>query len=63
MIISNKNGNTIYKSWRDNGVKISEEVEFRPYFYVLADEKEIPTYSLNKYTKVNLNTKKGIGKT
>ena len=59
MIISNKNGNTIYKSWRDNGVKISEEVEFRPYFYVLADEKEIPTYSLNKYTKGKFEYEEG----
>ena len=59
MIISNKNGNTIYKSWRENGVKKSEEVEFRPYFYVLADEKEIPTYSLNKYTKGKFEYEEG----
>ena len=50
MIISNKNGNTIYKSWRENGVKKSEEVEFRPYFYVLEDEVERNYYPLNKYT-------------
>ncbi len=59
MIISNKNGNTVYKSWRENGVKKSEEVEFRPYFYVLADEKEIPTYSLNKYTKGKFEYEEG----
>jgi DNA polymerase I len=59
MIISNKNGNTIYKSWRENGVKKSEEIEFRPYFYVLADEKEIPTYSLNKYTKGKFEYEEG----
>jgi len=50
MIISNKNGNTIYKSWRVNGVKQSEEVEYRPYFYVLSDTKERPTYTISKYT-------------
>ena len=41
MIISNKNGNVIYKSWRENGIKKSEEVEFRPYFYVSVDEPNI----------------------
>ena len=50
MIISNKNGNTIYKSWRVNGVKQSEEVEYRPYFYVFSDTKERPTYTISKYT-------------
>lgn len=50
MIISNKNGNTIYKSWRVNGVKQSEEVEYRPYFYALSDTKERPTYTISKYT-------------
>ena len=50
MIISNKNGNTIYKSWRVNGVKQSEEVEYRPYFYVLSNTKERPTYTISKYT-------------
>jgi len=50
MIISNKNGNTIYKSWRENGKRKSEEVEFRPYFYVLEDEVERNYYPLNKYT-------------
>jgi len=50
MIISNKNGNTIYKSWRIDGVKQSEEVEYRPYFYVLSDTKERPTYTISKYT-------------
>ena len=50
MIISNKNGNTIYKSWRENGKRKSEELEFRPYFYVLEDEVERNYYPLNKYT-------------
>ena len=50
MIISNKNGNTIYKSWRVDGVKQSEEVQYRPYFYVLSDTRERPTYPISKYS-------------
>ena len=59
MIISNKNGNTIYKSWRVNGVKQSEEVEYRPYFYVLSDTKERPTYTISKYTNGKFEYVKG----
>lgn len=59
MIISNKNGNTIYKSWRVNGVKQSEEVGYRPYFYVLSDTKERPTYTISKYTNGKFEYVKG----
>ena len=59
MIISNKNGNVIYKSWRENGVKQSEEVEFRPYFYVSAEENEIPHYSVSKYARGEFEYEEG----
>jgi len=59
MIISNKNGNVIYKSWRENGVKQSEEVEFRPYFYVSAEENEIPHYPVSKYARGEFEYEEG----
>ena len=59
MIISNKNGNVIYKSWRENGVKKSEEVSFRPYFYVSVDEPNIPTYSVSKYANGEFEYEEG----
>ena len=59
MIISNKNGNVIYKSWRENGVKKSEEVEFRPYFYVSAEENEIPHYPVSKYARGEFEYEEG----
>ena len=59
MIISNKNGNVIYKSWRENGIKKSEEVSFRPYFYVSVDEPNIPTYSVSKYANGEFEYEEG----
>ena len=59
MIISNKNGNVIYKSWRENGVKKSEEVSFKPYFYVSVDEPSIPTYSVSKYARGEFEYEEG----
>ena len=59
MIISNKNGNVIYKSWRENGVKKSEEVSFRPYFYVSAEENEIPHYPVSKYARGEFEYEEG----
>jgi len=49
MIISKTNDNkNIYSSWRENGEKKSKVEEFRPYFYVLDDAKEIPSYRPSK---------------
>ena len=59
MIISNKNGNVIYKSWRENGIKKSEEVEFRPYFYVSVDEPNIPHYPVSKYARGEFEYEEG----
>jgi len=59
MIISNKNGNVIYKSWRENGVKKSEEVEFRPYFYVSVEEPEVPHYPVSKYARGEFEYEEG----
>ena len=59
MIISNKNGNVIYKSWRENGVKKSEEVSFRPYFYVSVDEPNIPHYPVSKYARGEFEYEEG----
>ena len=59
MIISNKNGNVIYKSWRENGVKKSEEVEFRPYFYVSVEEPEITHYPVSKYARGEFKYEEG----
>ena len=50
MIISKmKDGKTIYKSWRENGEKKFEMVDFRPYFFVSENHKEPPTYNASKY--------------
>mgnify|MGYP001402519781 CR=1 FL=1 len=59
MIISNKNGNVIYKSWRENGIKKSEEVSFRPYFYVSVDEPNIPHYPVSKYARGEFEYEEG----
>tara|TARA_R100001082_G_scaffold88548_1_gene54959 strand:- start:450 stop:2117 length:1668 start_codon:yes stop_codon:yes gene_type:complete len=49
MIICKTNDNkNIYSSWRENGEKKSKVEEFRPYFYVLDDAKEIPSYRPSK---------------
>ena len=44
-----KDGKTIYKSWRENGEKKFEMVDFRPYFFVSENHKEPPTYNASKY--------------
>ena len=50
MIISKmKDGKTIYKSWRENGEKKFEMVDFRPYFFVSENHKEPSTYNASKY--------------
>ena len=50
MIINKmNNGKTIYKSWRENGEKKFELVEFQPYFYVDEDSPEPPMYNASKY--------------
>ena len=49
MIISKmKDGKTIYKSWRENGEKKFEMVDFRPYFFVSENHKEPSTYNASK---------------
>ena len=60
MIISNKNGNVIYKSWRENGVKKSEEVSFRPYFYVQLMNLTYHTILLANMLEVSLSMRKEI---
>ena len=41
MIISKMNdGKSIYKSWRENGEKKHEIVEFNPYFYISSQENK-----------------------
>ena len=59
MIISNKNGNVIYKSWRENGIKKSEEVSFKPYFYVSVDEPNISHYPVSKYARGEFEYEEG----
>ena len=50
MIINKmKDGKTIYKSWRENGERRFDMVEFKPYFFVEADVLEPRTYSPSKY--------------
>ena len=50
MIISKMNdGKTIYKSWREDGEKKFELVQFQPYFYVDEDAPEPPMYNASKY--------------
>ena len=50
MIISKMNdGKSIYKSWRENGEKKHEIVEFNPYFYISSQENKPMTYKPSKY--------------
>ena len=51
MIISKVNdGQSIYKSWRENGEKKKYEiVPFKPYFYVKEDATEPSIYKPSKY--------------
>ena len=50
MIISKMNdGKNIYKSWRENGEKKYEMVEFNPYFYISSQENKPMTYKPSKY--------------
>jgi len=50
MIISKLNtGFHIFKSWRENGEKKTEVVEFRPYFYIPSDAKKPSKYRPTKY--------------
>ena len=50
MIISKVNdGQSIYKSWRENGEKKYEIVSFKPYFYVKEDSTEPSIYKPSKY--------------
>ena len=50
MIISKyDDGKKIFKAWRENGKRKVETVDFNPYFYVLDEEDEIPSYRPNKY--------------
>jgi len=50
MIISKyDDGKKIFKAWREDGERKIETVDFSPYFYVLHEEKEIPSYRPNKY--------------
>ena len=50
MIISKMNdGKNIYKSWRENGEKKHEIVEFNPYFYISSQENKPMTYKPSKY--------------
>lgn len=49
MIIDKINGNTIYKSWRENGDRKFEMVDFTPYFYIPEEASEIRSYQASKY--------------
>jgi len=50
MIISKMNdGKNIYKSWRENGEKKHEMVEFNPYFYICSQENKPMSYKPSKY--------------
>ena len=50
MIISKMNdGKNIYKSWRENGEKKYEMVEFSPYFYISSQENRPMSYKPSKY--------------
>ena len=50
MIISKMNdGKNIYKSWRENGEKKYEMVEFNPYFYICYQENRPMSYKPSKY--------------
>ena len=49
MIIDKTNGNTIYKSWRENGKRKFEIVNFTPYFYIPEEAPEIRSYQASKY--------------
>ena len=52
MIISKLNtGRHIFKSWRENGEKKTEVVEFKPYFYIRNDHPEVEKYKPSKYTE------------
>ena len=52
MIISRLNtGKHIFKSWRENGEKKEEVVEFEPYFYIRKTHPEVGTYRPSKYTE------------
>ena len=52
MIISKLNtGRHIFKSWRENGEKKTEVVEFNPYFYIRQDHPEVAEYKPSVYTE------------
>jgi len=60
MIISKTNdGKNIYLSWREGEEKKAEVKPFRPYFYVLDTEKEIPKYNASKYIVRDFTYEKG----
>ena len=60
MIISKTNdGKNIYLSWREGEEKKAELKPFRPYFYVLDTEKEIPKYNASKYIVRDFTYEKG----
>ena len=51
MIICDNDGESIYKSWRENGERKEEIVPFKPYFYIKQDSENRPqSYSHYKTT-------------
>ena len=51
MIICDNDGESIYKSWRENGERKEEIVPFKPYFYIKKDSENRPqSYSHYKTT-------------
>jgi len=60
MIISKtEDGKNIYLSWREDGVKQSKTVNFRPYFYILDSSGEIPSYKPSKYLERDFDYEEG----
>jgi DNA polymerase I len=60
MIISKtEDGKSIYLSWREDGVKQSKTVNFRPYFYILDSSGEIPSYKPSKYLERDFDYEEG----
>ena len=49
IIDKTNNGKQIYKSWRENGVRKQEIVDFAPYFFIEQDAPKPPKYRVNQY--------------
>jgi len=59
IINANRNKKLIYKSWRENGVKVSERVNFRPYFFIKEGEDRPPNYQVSKYVEGEFEYEEG----